>query len=79
MINSLFFLVLLLPFSLFAQDSLKIKLSVFLDEWHDDAARADINTISAEVKTKLWWGRAVVGKKKLSDDYSRPTTFLLAG
>ncbi len=35
-------LFFILPFSLFSQDSLKVRLNEFLDEWHSDAARADI-------------------------------------
>ena len=38
------FTLLLVPSLLFSQDSLKIKLNAFLDEWHDAAARADMKS-----------------------------------
>ena len=37
-----FLSLILLPSLLFSQDSLKIQLNIFLDEWHAAAARADI-------------------------------------
>jgi hypothetical protein len=40
--KAIFLTLILLPSLLFSQDSLKIKLHTFLDEWHAAAARADM-------------------------------------
>jgi len=42
--KSLLILILVIPSFLFSQDSLKIKLNAFLDEWHAAAARADMKS-----------------------------------
>ena len=42
MIRAFILSLLLTPFVLFSQDTLKIRLNNFLDEWHSDAARADM-------------------------------------
>jgi hypothetical protein len=33
---------IILPLLLFSQDSIKFQISNFLDEWHADASRADM-------------------------------------
>lgn len=44
MIRAFILTLLLAPFVLFSQDTLKIRLNNFLNEWHSDAASADMQS-----------------------------------
>jgi hypothetical protein len=52
MIKALLLSLLLIPYTLFAQDSLKEQLGGFIDDWHGDAARADIRAYFDKIDTE---------------------------
>jgi len=50
MIKAFILTLILLPSFLFSQGSLKIRLNAFMDEWHTDAARADMQAYAKGIK-----------------------------
>jgi hypothetical protein len=49
MIKGLIFGFILFPALMFSQDSLNVSLSILLDEWHADAARADMEAYFGKI------------------------------
>jgi hypothetical protein len=73
--KTIFLTLILLPSLLFAQDSLKIKLNTFMDEWHAAAARADMDPYFDKIdETGIYIGTDATEywTKKAFYDWSKP-------
>jgi len=51
MIKPFIFSLILFPFLLLGQDTVKNQLNTFLDEWHDDASKADMEAYFSKIDT----------------------------
>jgi len=51
MIKPFIFSLILFPFLLIGQDTVKNQLNTFLDEWHDDASKADMEAYFSKIDT----------------------------